>query len=67
MPSGCSLGMDVLEVLHVLADDEQVILPLVHDLELLDRLAGAGMEDPEAQRRLLPGLTTAGTVRKSSR
>ena len=34
-------------MLHVLADDEQVVLPLVHGLELLDRLARAGMNDPE--------------------
>ena len=48
--------VNVLEVLHVLADDKQVILPFVHDLESLDRLARARMEDSEAQCGLLPRL-----------
>ena len=59
------LRMDVLEVLHVLADDEQVILPLVHHLELRDRLAGARMEDAEAPASPSgPACTTAGSVVK---
>src|SRR2546425_8912865 len=46
--------MDVLEVLHILADDEQVILPFVNDLEFLDGLASSRMKDSEQQLRLLP-------------
>ena len=53
---GLLFRMDVLEVLHVLADDEQMILPFVDDFELLDRFTGAGMKNPEEQLRLLPGL-----------
>src|SRR5438128_251313 len=48
--------MDVLEVLHVLADHEQVILPLVHDLEFLDGLAVARMKDSEEELCLLAGF-----------
>ena len=33
----------MLEVLHVLADHEQVILPLVDDFEFLNGLAVAGI------------------------
>src|SRR5215472_5287633 len=48
--------MNVLEILHVLADDEQVVLPFMYRLELLDHLASAGMDDAKAQRRLLARL-----------
>ena len=44
-------GMDVLEVLHVLPDHEQVILPLVNGLELRDSLVGIGLEHAEAPTR----------------
>jgi len=39
--------MDMLEIFHILADDEQVVLPFVDNLELLDGFAATGMEDPE--------------------
>src|SRR4030095_13625461 len=41
------LRVDVLEVSHVLADHEEVILPLVNGLELEDRFSSARMEDAE--------------------
>ena len=48
--------MDVLKVRHVLADDEQVILALVHGFELENRLARARMEDAEPPSRRHTGL-----------
>ena len=36
-------GMNVLEGLHVLANDEEVILALVYRFEFLDRIAGGRM------------------------
>src|SRR5262249_24075572 len=46
-------GMDMLKEFHVLADDEQMVLALMNDLEFLDGLAGSRMENPEQQLRLL--------------
>ena len=43
--------MNVLKVRHVLADDEEVILPLVHGLEFENRFTRAWMEDAEAPLR----------------
>jgi hypothetical protein len=39
--------MDVLKELHVLADDEQVVLPFVNGFELLDRFATSRMKNSE--------------------
>jgi hypothetical protein len=48
--------MDVLKVSHVLADDEQVVLPLVHGLELQYAFAGAWMRDAKLPLRGLASL-----------
>src|SRR5262245_7047361 len=48
--------MDVLEVLHVLADHEQVILPFVNHFEFLDGLACTRVKDAKHQLCLLAGL-----------
>src|SRR5207244_12962367 len=45
-------GVDVLEIVHVLADDEKVIQLVVHELELRDLLAGARVEHFEEQHDL---------------
>jgi hypothetical protein len=50
------LRMNMLEVLHVLADHEQVVLPFVDDFELLHDLAGAGVKNAKAQSRFLTHL-----------
>ena len=46
------LGVDVLEVLHVLANDKEMVSLLVDRLEARDPLTGARMKDPKTQRRL---------------
>ena len=48
--------MDVLKVSHILTDHEQVILPLVHGLELQDAFACAWMGDAKLPLRGLAGL-----------
>src|SRR5207244_9718103 len=55
-PIGLFFRMYMLEVLHILADDEQVILPFVNHFEFLDGLAATGMENSKQQLRPLPRL-----------
>src|SRR5262245_44455815 len=52
--------MDMLEILHVLADHKQVILPLVDHFELPDRLTVTGMENSKKQFCALPRLYDRG-------
>ena len=47
-------GVNVLEVRHVLADDEEVIGPLVYQLERLHLFAGAWMPNVETPRGFAP-------------
>src|SRR5215471_6948912 len=49
-------GMNVLEILHVLADDEKMVLTFVYDFEFLDRLATAWMKNAKQQLCLLTRL-----------
>src|SRR5262245_30241565 len=47
--------MDMLEVLHVLTDHEQVVLPVVDDLKFFNDRIEARMGNPEAKRCFLTG------------
>ena len=53
-PIGKQLGVDVIEALEVLADDEEVEGHVVQDIEILDLLVGRRMEDAETHRQGLP-------------
>ena len=56
--------MKVLVVLHVLADHEEVIAPVVHGHEVLHLLARAGVEDLETQPGRLTGADHGGFGRE---
>src|SRR5215475_11521856 len=47
------LRMNMLEILHILADDEKMVLAFVYDLEFLDRLVTAWMKNAKQQLCLL--------------
>src|SRR5262249_42625707 len=57
---GLFLGMDMLEVIHILTDHEEVILPFVDHFKLVDSLTVSRMKNSEQQLRLLAWLHNGG-------